>query len=176
MALRAWGARQLGSILLFALLTASAASLSWDLPEPRSRASKIRVHPRGNLWATGHFMGKKSLKPPSLPLLGTAPHVFPRDQTLQLSHDLLRTLLLRRPPGTSPGGPPPRTQARSIPLCSLSVQEAAGASAAEVMPLMRKMRPRGLDCAHPRKVLNGILVVAPSGCKSWAQISVTPLL
>ncbi|XP_024417674.1 neuromedin-B isoform X1 [Desmodus rotundus] len=164
MALRAWGARQLGSILLFALLTASAASLSWDLPEPRSRASKIRVHPRGNLWATGHFMGKKSLKPPSLPLLGTAPHVFPRDQTLQLSHDLLRTLLLRRPPGTSPGGPPPRTQ------------EAAGASAAEVMPLMRKMRPRGLDCAHPRKVLNGILVVAPSGCKSWAQISVTPLL
>lgn len=68
--------------------------------------------------------------------------------------------------------PPPG----SIPLCSLSVQEAAGASAAEVMPLMRKMRPRGLDCAHPRKVLNGILVVAPSGCKSWAQISVTPLL
>lgn len=60
-------------------------------------------------------MGKKSLKPPSLPLLGTAPHVFPRDQTLQLSHDLLRTLLLRRPPGTSPGGPPPRTQASQAP-------------------------------------------------------------
>lgn len=63
MALRAWGARQLGSILLFALLTASAASLSWDLPEPRSRASKIRVHPRGNLWATG-----KSLGPGQVPL------------------------------------------------------------------------------------------------------------
>lgn len=53
MALRAGAARRLGSLLLFALLVASAAPLSWELPEPRSRASKIRVHPRGNLWATG---------------------------------------------------------------------------------------------------------------------------
>ncbi|XP_036909445.1 neuromedin-B isoform X3 [Sturnira hondurensis] len=164
MALRARGSRRLGSILLFALLAASAASFSWDLPEPRSRANKIRVHPRGNLWATGHFMGKKSVKPPSPPLLGTAPHLSLRDPRLQLSHDLLRILLLRKALGTSPGGPPPRTQ------------EAAGANAAEVMMLMKKMRPRGLDCAHPGKVLNGTLAVAPSGCKSWAQISITPLL
>ncbi|XP_036909447.1 neuromedin-B isoform X4 [Sturnira hondurensis] len=114
MALRARGSRRLGSILLFALLAASAASFSWDLPEPRSRANKIRVHPRGNLWATGHFMGKKSVKPPSPPLLGTAPHLSLRDPRLQLSHDLLRILLLRKALGTSPGGPPPRTQYRRL--------------------------------------------------------------
>lgn len=61
-------------------------------------------------------------------------------------------------------------------VCSSSVQEAAGVNAAEVMPLMRKTRQHGLDCAHPGKVLNGTLVVAPSGCKSWARISVTPFL
>lgn len=64
MTLRAGGARLFGGLLLFALLAASTAPLGWDLPEPRSRAGKIRVHPRGNLWATGHFMmgflGKKS--------------------------------------------------------------------------------------------------------------------
>ncbi|XP_009428012.1 neuromedin-B isoform X2 [Pan troglodytes] len=53
MARRAGGARMFGSLLLFALLAAGVAPLSWDLPEPRSRASKIRVHSRGNLWATG---------------------------------------------------------------------------------------------------------------------------
>lgn len=63
MALRARGAQRLGSLLLLALLAASAASFSWDLPEPRSRASKIRVHPRGNLWATG-----KSVGPGQVPL------------------------------------------------------------------------------------------------------------
>ncbi|XP_054444573.1 neuromedin-B isoform X2 [Pteronotus mesoamericanus] len=114
MALRARGAQRLGGILLFALLAASAASLSWDLPEPRGRASKIRVHPRGNLWATGHFMGKKSLKPPSPPLLGAAPHFSPRDQRLQLSHDLLRILLLKKALGLGPGGPPPPTRYRRL--------------------------------------------------------------
>ncbi|XP_036211758.1 neuromedin-B isoform X1 [Myotis myotis] len=163
MALRAGGARWLGGVLLFALLAASAASLSWDLREPRSRAGKIRVHPRGNLWATGHFMGKKSLAPPGSSLLETGPHASLGDQRLQLSHDLLRILLLKKALGMSPGGPAPHTQ------------EAAGANAAEVMPLMRKTQ-RGLDCAHPGKVLKGTLVVAPSGCKFWAQISVTPLL
>lgn len=52
MALRAGGARRLGRVLLLALLAAGAA-LSWDLPQPRLRGSRIRVHPRGNLWATG---------------------------------------------------------------------------------------------------------------------------
>lgn len=47
------GTRLLGGFLLWALLSASVAPFSWDLPESRSRAGKIRVHPRGNLWATG---------------------------------------------------------------------------------------------------------------------------
>ncbi|XP_025749024.1 neuromedin-B isoform X1 [Callorhinus ursinus] len=164
MTLRAGGARLLGGLLLFALLAAGAAPLSWDPPEPRSRASKIRVHPRGNLWATGHFMGKKSLETPSPFLLGTAPHISLRDQRLQLSHDLPRILLLKKVLGMSLSGPAPHPQ------------EAAGADAAEGMPLMRKRRRRDLDCAHPGKVLSGTLAVAPSGCKPWAQISVIPLL
>ncbi|NXJ11646.1 NMB protein, partial [Odontophorus gujanensis] len=32
-----------------------------DFSEHRSQAAKIKVNPRGNLWATGHFMGKKSV-------------------------------------------------------------------------------------------------------------------
>lgn len=40
----------------FALLAAGAAPLGWDLPG-HNRASKIRVHPRGNLWATGESSG-----------------------------------------------------------------------------------------------------------------------
>ncbi|KAM5206790.1 neuromedin-B isoform 2-T2 [Hipposideros larvatus] len=137
MALRARGAHWIGGLLLFAMLTASAARLSWDLPDPRSLASKIRVHPRGNLWATGHFMGKKSLEPPSPSLLGIAPHITLRDQRSQLSHDLLRNLLLKKALGTRLIGPAPHTQ------------EAAGANAAEVMTFMRKTRQRGLDCALP---------------------------
>ncbi|XP_014698107.1 neuromedin-B isoform X2 [Equus asinus] len=163
MTLRAGGARLFGGLLLFALLAASTAPLGWDLPEPRSRAGKIRVHPRGNLWATGHFMGKKSLAIPSP--LGTAPHISLRDQRLQLSHDLLRILLLKKALDLSLDSPASHTQ------------EAAGTIAAEVMPLTRKTGRHGLACAHPGKVLNGTLAVAPSGCKSWAQISVvTPLL
>ncbi|XP_044086016.1 neuromedin-B isoform X1 [Neovison vison] len=164
MTLRAGGSRLLGGLLLFALLAAGAAPLSWDPPEPRSRASKIRVHPRGNLWATGHFMGKKSLETPSPFLLGTAPHISLRDQRLQLSHDLPRILLLKKVLGMSLSSPAPHPQ------------EAAGTDAAEGVPLMRKRRRHDLDCAHPGKVLSGTLVAAPSGCKTWAQMSVTPLL
>ncbi|XP_018603164.1 bombesin-like [Scleropages formosus] len=38
-----------------------ATSVSVDLTELRNKVSKIQVNPRGNLWATGHFMGKKSV-------------------------------------------------------------------------------------------------------------------
>lgn len=65
---------------------------------------------------------------------------------------------------------PPTAQVNSS-ACSPSVQEAA---AAEVTPLMRKRRQRGLDRAHPGQELNGTLAVTPSGRKTWAQISVTP--
>ncbi|XP_056622413.1 neuromedin Ba [Triplophysa dalaica] len=51
--------------LLFAFIMLSNVSLSTsvslDLTELRNKVSKIKVHPRGNLWATGHFMGKKSI-------------------------------------------------------------------------------------------------------------------
>ncbi|XP_012930522.1 neuromedin-B isoform X2 [Heterocephalus glaber] len=108
------GTRLLGGFLLWVLLAAGVAPLTWDLQEARSHASKIRVHPRGNLWATGHFMGKKSLEPLSPSLLGTTPHTSPRDQQLQLSHDLLRSLLLRRALGMTLGSPAPHTQYRSL--------------------------------------------------------------
>ncbi|KAI7802722.1 putative neuromedin-B, partial [Triplophysa rosa] len=51
--------------LLFVFIMLSNVSLSTsvslDLTELRNKVSKIKVHPRGNLWATGHFMGKKSI-------------------------------------------------------------------------------------------------------------------
>ncbi|XP_051512375.1 neuromedin Ba [Myxocyprinus asiaticus] len=51
--------------LLFAFIMLSnislSTSVSLDLTELRNKVSKIKVHPRGNLWATGHFMGKKSI-------------------------------------------------------------------------------------------------------------------
>ncbi|OWK08964.1 NMB [Cervus elaphus hippelaphus] len=157
MTLRAGGARLLGGLLLFALLAAGAAPLGWDLPEPRSRASKIRVHPRGNLWATGHFMGKKSLEPPSPSLLGTAPHTSLRDQTPRLSHHLLRVLLQKKALGMTLSGPAPHTQISIDCLCEVEkstalipprpfrekAQEAAGANVAEVMLLIRKTRRHG---------------------------------
>lgn len=111
---QAGGSWLLRGLLLFALLAAGVAAFSWDLPEPRSRASKIRVHPRGNLWATGHFMGKKSLEPPSLSLVGTAPPNTQRDQRLQLSHDVLRILLLKKALGMNLSGPAPPPQHRSL--------------------------------------------------------------
>uniref|UniRef100_A0A4W4FJX9 Neuromedin-B n=1 Tax=Electrophorus electricus TaxID=8005 RepID=A0A4W4FJX9_ELEEL len=37
-----------------------STSVSLDLNELRNKLSKIKANPRGNLWATGHFMGKKS--------------------------------------------------------------------------------------------------------------------
>lgn len=49
-------------------------------------------------------MGKKSLEPPSLSLMGTAPPNTQRDQRLQLSHDLLRILLLKKALGMNPSG------------------------------------------------------------------------
>ncbi|XP_048376764.1 neuromedin Ba [Stegostoma tigrinum] len=47
-------------LVVFSWLSVTA-SVSLDLTELRNKVSKIKVNPRGNLWATGHFMGKKSL-------------------------------------------------------------------------------------------------------------------
>ncbi|XP_053452223.1 neuromedin-B isoform X2 [Nycticebus coucang] len=114
MARRAAGVQRLAGLLLVALLAAGVAPLSGALPEPCSQAGKIRVHPRGNLWATGHFMGKKSLEPSSLFPFGTAPHTFLRDQRPQLSYSLLRILLLKKALGMSLSGPAPYTQYRTL--------------------------------------------------------------
>ncbi|XP_051500481.1 neuromedin-B-like [Myxocyprinus asiaticus] len=48
-------------LVLFSFYISIASSVSLDLTELRNKVAKIKVHPRGNLWATGHFMGKKSV-------------------------------------------------------------------------------------------------------------------
>uniref|UniRef100_A0A673CPB1 Neuromedin Ba n=1 Tax=Sphaeramia orbicularis TaxID=375764 RepID=A0A673CPB1_9TELE len=48
------------SFILFSYI-AMTSSMTLDLTELRNKVSKIKVNPRGKLWATGHFMGKKSV-------------------------------------------------------------------------------------------------------------------
>ncbi|KAK2842262.1 hypothetical protein Q5P01_012462 [Channa striata] len=50
----------LSSFILVAYV-ATTSSMTLDLTELRNKVAKIKVNPRGNLWATGHFMGKKSV-------------------------------------------------------------------------------------------------------------------
>ncbi|XP_004693166.2 PREDICTED: neuromedin-B isoform X2 [Condylura cristata] len=104
----------LGRLLLLTLLASGAASPAWDLQEPRSAAGRTRVHSRGSLWATGHFMGKKSLERPNLLPLGAEPQPALRGQQLQLSRDLLRILLLKEALGRSPGRPAPHPPYRRL--------------------------------------------------------------
>ncbi|XP_033935673.1 neuromedin Bb [Pseudochaenichthys georgianus] len=52
-------------LLFFSFMTFTVA-VSFDLTELRNKVAKIKVNPRGNLWATGHFMGKKSVMDPPL--------------------------------------------------------------------------------------------------------------
>ncbi|XP_026875662.1 neuromedin Bb [Electrophorus electricus] len=47
-------------LVLFSYISVTF-SVSLDLTELRNKVAKIKVNPRGNLWATGHFMGKKSV-------------------------------------------------------------------------------------------------------------------
>uniref|UniRef100_A0A667Z6F3 Neuromedin Bb n=1 Tax=Myripristis murdjan TaxID=586833 RepID=A0A667Z6F3_9TELE len=55
----------LSSLILISYI-AMTSSMTLDLTELRNKVSKIKVNPRGNLWATGHFMGKKSVVDSSL--------------------------------------------------------------------------------------------------------------
>ncbi|XP_015198865.2 neuromedin Ba [Lepisosteus oculatus] len=63
-------------LLLFSYVSLTT-SVSLDLTELRNKVAKIKVNPRGNLWATGHFMGKKSvldsplLEPPDVPAVSS---------------------------------------------------------------------------------------------------------
>ncbi|KAL1007426.1 hypothetical protein UPYG_G00086630 [Umbra pygmaea] len=47
-------------LVLFSYISLTT-SVSFDLTEHRNKVAKIKVNQRGNLWATGHFMGKKSV-------------------------------------------------------------------------------------------------------------------
>ncbi|XP_037304492.2 neuromedin Bb [Pungitius pungitius] len=72
------------------------AAVSLDLAELRNKVAKIKVNPRGNLWATGHFMGKKSVM--DAPLLPAAQGIdalevsLPVEQSalLELFHQFVR--------------------------------------------------------------------------------------
>ncbi|XP_041650971.1 neuromedin Bb [Cheilinus undulatus] len=58
------------SLLIFFSFVSFNTAVSFDLTELRNKVAKIKVNPRGNLWATGHFMGKKSVM--DAPLLPSA--------------------------------------------------------------------------------------------------------
>nr|XP_020469017.1 bombesin-like [Monopterus albus] len=53
-------ARLLASFILIVCITMTS-SKTRDITELRNKVSKNKVNSRGNLWATGHFMGKKSV-------------------------------------------------------------------------------------------------------------------
>uniref|UniRef100_A0A3B3WCG5 Neuromedin Bb n=1 Tax=Poecilia mexicana TaxID=48701 RepID=A0A3B3WCG5_9TELE len=50
----------LSSFILISYI-AMTTSVMLDLTELKNKVSQLKVNPRGNLWATGHFMGKKSV-------------------------------------------------------------------------------------------------------------------
>uniref|UniRef100_A0A3Q3MTK3 Neuromedin Bb n=1 Tax=Labrus bergylta TaxID=56723 RepID=A0A3Q3MTK3_9LABR len=62
---KTFGAGFLSYFILISYM-AMTSSMTFDLTELRNKVSKIKVNPRGNLWATGHFMGKKSVADSSL--------------------------------------------------------------------------------------------------------------
>ncbi|XP_074088018.1 neuromedin-B [Macrotis lagotis] len=93
------------SCLLFLAFLSSTSTLSLDFAEHRNKAAKIKIHPRGNLWATGHFMGKKSVEHLALSSPGTASHITLEEMKDRLSHELIRILRLKKSMGMNQGGP-----------------------------------------------------------------------
>ncbi|XP_065414557.1 neuromedin-B isoform X1 [Chrysemys picta bellii] len=100
--------RLLGCLLLFSFLSAAPAGRA-DFAEPRGRAARIKVNPRGSLWATGHFMGKKSiaasplLESPGDAAANSIPMAFSptlrvvlQDMKELLTRELLKILLQER--------------------------------------------------------------------------------
>ncbi|XP_031702611.1 neuromedin Bb [Anarrhichthys ocellatus] len=87
-------------LVLFSFMSFTTA-VSFDLTELRNKVAKIKVNPRGNLWATGHFMGKKSvmdtpLLPPAQGQGVDALEVsLPVEQSalVELFHEFLRVAL-----------------------------------------------------------------------------------
>lgn len=64
-------------------------------------------------------MGKKSLEPPGLSLVGTALPSIQRDQRLPLSHDLFRILLLKKALGMNLSGPDSPIQVSLYPSTNM---------------------------------------------------------
>ncbi|XP_027707284.1 neuromedin-B [Vombatus ursinus] len=93
------------SCLVFLAFLSSTSTLSLDFAEHQNKAAKIKIHPRGNLWATGHFMGKKSVEPLAFSSPGTASRATLEEMKDQLSHELVRILRLKKSLGVSQGDP-----------------------------------------------------------------------
>ncbi|XP_069722961.1 neuromedin-B [Phaenicophaeus curvirostris] len=91
-------------LLLLLCGAALGAAVRLDFAEHRSQAAKIKVNPRGNLWATGHFMGKKSVtgspeppsEPPAAAGLGPSPRALLEELVRLLTRELLRALWRER--------------------------------------------------------------------------------
>ncbi|KAA0723294.1 Neuromedin-B Neuromedin-B-32 [Triplophysa tibetana] len=91
-------------LVMFSFYVSVSSSVSLDLTELRNKVAKIKVNPRGNLWATGnamctlgHFMGKKSVKDTQLfPIKDTAAmnaQVEPTDIYDEMLKIALQTLI-----------------------------------------------------------------------------------
>ncbi|XP_036590244.1 neuromedin-B [Trichosurus vulpecula] len=93
------------SCLVFLAFLSSTSTLSLDFAEHRNKAAKIKIHPRGNLWATGHFMGKKSVEPLALSSPGRASRITLEEMKDRLSHELVRILWLKKSLGMRRGIP-----------------------------------------------------------------------
>ncbi|KAM9639060.1 neuromedin-B isoform 3-T3 [Morphnus guianensis] len=93
-------------LLLLLCGTALGPAVHLDFAEHRSQAAKINVNPRGNLWATGHFMGKKSItgsprlqspEEPAVPMVfGPSLRALLEDMMELLTRELLKILLQER--------------------------------------------------------------------------------
>uniref|UniRef100_A0A8C3LVJ6 Neuromedin B n=1 Tax=Chrysolophus pictus TaxID=9089 RepID=A0A8C3LVJ6_CHRPC len=93
-------------LLLLLCGAALGPAVRLDFAEHRSQAAKIKVNPRGNLWATGHFMGKKSvpgaphldeLRQPAVPMaFGPSLRALLEDVVELLTRELLKILLQER--------------------------------------------------------------------------------
>uniref|UniRef100_A0A8B9NYI7 Neuromedin-B n=1 Tax=Apteryx owenii TaxID=8824 RepID=A0A8B9NYI7_APTOW len=93
-------------LLLLLCGAALGPAVHLDFAEHRSQAAKIKVNPRGNLWATGHFMGKKSIsgsphlespEDPAVPMVfGPSLRALLEDMMELLTRELLKILLQER--------------------------------------------------------------------------------
>ncbi|XP_040458366.1 neuromedin-B isoform X1 [Falco naumanni] len=93
-------------LLLLLCGAALGPAVRLDLAEHRNQVAKIKVNPRGSLWATGHFMGKKSVTgsphlespvEPAVPLaFGPSLRALLEDMMELLTRELLKILLQER--------------------------------------------------------------------------------